>query len=99
MNLKEILEKEFESDVDIKENHHATTYIIHDYNRIGIVINDYTIRYVYYLNSNLVINSPIYEIYWLIYCIKNIKSIDNLQKMFLNKALKREFTINTILNN
>lgn len=44
------------------------------------------------------LENSISEIHWIIFCIKNITWEDNFYSMFLNKALKREFTINKILN-
>jgi len=100
MKIKEILETEFESHVDEKSGieHNSKIYTVHDYYRIHFLIKDDIISFIYYHNETIEINAPIHDIYWLILCIKYQSPYTNFIKVFNNKALKREFKINNILN-
>ena len=99
MNLKEILEKEFDSKVDETiEFSNRKNYIVHDYDRIYFFLNENIITNIYSNNRRTYINCPINDIYWLIHCIKKETYDYNISDMYLNKALKREFLINKILN-
>jgi len=100
MKIKEILETEFESHVDEKSGieHNSKIYTVHDYYRIHFLIKDEIISFIHYRNESIEINAPIHDIYWLILCIKNQSPYTNFIKVFNNKALKREFKINNILN-
>ena len=44
------------------------------------------------------LENPISEIYWIIFCIKNITWDDYFYTMFRDKNKKRDFILNKILN-
>jgi hypothetical protein len=102
MNIKKILEKEFNSEVKIYNNiiielYIVNVYIVYDYDKIHFFIKGNVIEYIMVFNKRIPINKPINDIYWFIYCIKNMKYNTDLKKILNNNLLKREFIIDKIL--
>lgn len=97
MNIKKILEKEFNSEVKINNNIIIELYIVYDYDKIHFFIKGNVIEYIMVFNKRIPINKTINDIYWLIYCIKNMKYNTDLNKVLNNNLLKREFIIDKIL--
>jgi hypothetical protein len=103
MNLKEILEKEFESDIKVYENKDFYSYYIYkpngvlyfflDIRKDGIII-----LLEFKSGHRVFLENPISDIYWIIFCTKNITWDNNFIFMFKDKIIKREFILNKILN-
>lgn len=103
MNLKEILEKEFDSDIKVYENKDFYSYYIYKPNGVLYffleIRKDGLIILLEFLSGHKVfLENSISEIHWIIFCIKNITWEENFYGMFKDKNKKREFNLNKILN-
>lgn len=104
MNIKQILEKEFDSKITVYESVDSIEYYVYKHNNKILyffikIEKEKIIKSICFPMFKIFhFTEPISELYWIIFCIKNVDWIDNLYKMITDKTQKRNFKLNILLN-